>query len=161
MAGKWAHLKGKVPERPLQGGSEYLTKLREDMDDARRKTKQELAEQELDLTEQIAVHELNLKNAQRRQKAARIVLTEKMENEGVDSMRAVGYTWTPSVEPYPNIEDKAAYQAWARKHMPDTMTVPHQTTKATVKQCLENDEPLPDGVGLYLEATFSRRKAGK
>jgi hypothetical protein len=152
---KWADLKGKLPDAPSSYGDDMLERqrtlealpLRElaDTYEAAR-----LAAEAADEAKKLAAFE---------EEAAERALLNKMEREGLDSIGIKGYNYSPSLEPYPSVKDKAAFMAYALDQMPETLTVPHQSLKARCKSALEGDGEVPPGVELYLKHKFSRTKA--
>lgn len=62
-----------------------------------------------------------------------------------------GYRVALHSEPRPSVDDRAAYRKWLIENgYEDSLTLPWQTTKAMVKNLLENGEAQPDGVSVYL-----------
>lgn len=103
--------------------------------------------------------EAAVKEAAFEAEAAEIALRFRMRDLGLDRITSGGYTLTPSVEPYPAVEDKSALIAHFIATQPASLQVMHQTLKAQVKSALEGDGEMPPGVGIFLKHTFSRTKA--
>ncbi len=96
-----------------------------------------------------------------RRDAARLLLAKGIKAAGLESIRANGFTYTPSIEPHAVVVDKAALMAYGMAGHPEVLTYAPGTIKTLLKSFLEGDgDPLP-GVDAYMKPTFSRTKSSK
>lgn len=154
MAGKWAWLKDRFPALPADPS--YGEALNTQAQQYRGLPLAEVAQLHIDLTEELSERQQEVKDLNMRIAAAEEVLDEKMKAEQLESAVIAGYRWTPTPEPYPQIKDRQAFRAWAGKHMSDNLTLHHGTLKSVVKEALEENKPLPDGVEVFHKRTFRR-----
>ena len=157
MAGKtkWGHLKGQYPELVNENTS-YQDKLDAAVSALKGSAISDLTLQINTKKDEKSVLEERLKYVGFSIEVAERALAQAMDLAGFDSVVSNGYTWTPTVEPYPQVKDKAALRAWAGEHANEALSLNPQTLKSIVKESLELNEPLPEGVAVYLKSSFSR-----
>lgn len=156
--GKWSKLKGQVPSLP-DGHGDWYTELRQKVELYAAGSLDDLTSTFDALEEKMQVAEAELKSLKQETEAVTRAILRKMEDTNLDSMVQNGRRWTVSHEIYPQVKDKVALREWCEKNgMVDTLIVPHQTLKATVKGALESGDSMPDGVELYLKPGLRRTK---
>jgi hypothetical protein len=156
VVSKWAWLKDRFPALPADPS--YGDAIIAQVEAYRELPLAEIAEAYNDCEEEIAERERELKEVKMRREAAERAMHQQMEAAGLDSVTVAGFKWTPKVEPYPSVKDKAAFRAWAGEKMPDNLSLPFPTLKSVVKEALESGEELPPGIDVYLKGSFSRTK---
>lgn len=157
--GKWSHLKGQYPDRQ-DPESDYFRDLHARTDELATKKLAELAELYAKEEEIVDYHEKRAKSAKTEIEAITRAMLRVMEQQNLDSATLAGYRWTPSPEPYPQVKDKVSLREWAEKtDQRDLLSINPQTLKSLVKKALEENQPIPEGLDLFVHTTFSRRKA--
>jgi len=89
-------------------------------------------------------------------------LMERMDAEEVESIRSAGVLFSPTRTTYSTVQDPAAFFAWAREHHPELIDEQkhHKGQLHDLVRCaLEDEEPLPPGVGWYVDEYVSQRAA--
>jgi hypothetical protein len=90
---------------------------------------------------------------------------EKFEEDGTSSKTFIdGVSISHNVEPYAQVKDPAALRKWVLDHgMEDMLTLNWQTLNGMVKERLEGkvNEPLPDGVEVFMKDKLGCRGLGK
>ena len=157
MAGKtkWGHLKAQYPVLTNPSAT-YEEKIKTAVDSLRGTSIGDLTLQITSKQDEKDVLEERLKYVDFSIEVAKRALGEAMEHAGFDSVVSNGYTWTPTIEPYPQVKDKAALKTWAEEHASEALTLNPQTLKSIVKDALESNEPLPAGVEVFLKSAFSQ-----
>lgn len=157
MAGKWAHLRGELPdyEDGQSRGELFLERLAA----LRGRPLDMLTSEYNELAERKATLNAELKEINQDLDVYERTIDDTLETQNLESVVANGYRWTRSPEPYPSVTDKQAVREWALEAMPDALTVQPQTLKAVAKSRLENGEAPPPGVGVWLKNAISRRRA--
>lgn len=86
---------------------------------------------------------------------------ERMRDEGVESLRVNGVTFSPVAKEYATMQDKEAFIAWARENDEDLIKEAPRDAElnALVRRCLDDKEELPPGVGYYTREYISQRTA--
>ena len=151
--GKWSSLKGQYPELPWEEKVRAAAAVIAD-------------EPVHEIVAMLNIHEQRKAEAERDLAAIKLdvetyerALIAAMERDGLESIKAHGHHWTPSIEPYPQQEDKLALREFFDQHMPEALQIPWQTLKSLTKDALENGKALPPGVKVFLKPSISRRKA--
>ena len=157
MAGKtkWGHLKGQYPEKPVDN-LDYEAKVRGAVDLLKGSSVSDLTLQINTKTDEKKALEERLKYVKFSIEVAEQALRQAMDFAGFDSVVSNGYTWTPTIEPYFSVKDKPSFLAWAHEHASESLTIHDGTLKSIGKAALEGNEPLPDGVAVFLKSSFSR-----
>lgn len=86
---------------------------------------------------------------------------ERMDAEEADSHKTRGILFARSGKQYAQIQDRASFIEWAKVHEPDLVKEAERSAElnALVRQRLDDNEPLPPGVGFYVRENVSVRKA--
>jgi len=105
--------------------------------------------------------EAALKAAEFEKEAHARAVDAAMKALGIDQCRVNGYTLSPSIEPYPVVEDKMTLIEHMIATQPANLLVHAGTLTALVKSALTGDGDMPPGVGIFLKTKFSRTKSGK
>lgn len=162
----WEGFKGKIPQWEGEGdwmervrrrkeefllGSENTEKLETNVDIGRfmvglSARKEEISDEEKEIN-------LNLEALQQ-------ILSERFENEGMQSMRLTsGHLLYLQDEPYAKVDDKDKTNQWFVEQDMDVMRqVPWTSLNALVKERMKNLQPLPDGVSVYMKTSVKVRK---
>lgn len=113
-----------------------------------------LRSQEDELNEQ-------LKEIRLRKAAVEQMLLDKMEDNGLDSMRlATGQSVSAQPEPYAQVVDRDALLSWVKANgLERSLTLPWQTVNSLTKERLMNGDSEPDGVTVFNKAKLVLRKA--
>jgi len=182
MASKWAHLKGKVPEkaptlRDMALGEE-LNKI--DAADIGQLTDEynALWKESDDLAALVKANKLKMD-------AREILIRKRLASKGVDGAMVNGYTWTEKFEPYPVCEDPAAIVEYFRTHdMEDQLTLSNTELASRLKSFVKDEASRGElqvitipgengeedttevrssipGVKVFLKADLSRVKSSK
>ena len=159
MIGKWSHLHGRYPalEDP---NPTYAATLREAVDLKRTWSVDALTADYNEAAADVARLKQALKDAKFALEATEHALAARLEADNLDSVTASGYRWTPTIEPYPQITDRAAYAPWAETGpLAEARSIPSATLKSYVKGLLDESSPLPPGVDVFLKPVLHRTKA--
>jgi hypothetical protein len=157
MAGKtkWGHLKGQLPEWESPN-KEHNDKVRSAVEALRGTAVSDLTLQINQKEDEKDALEARLKYVKFSIEVAEGALAVAMKLAGFESVVSNGYTWTPTGEPYPSIEDKQAFLAWAHEHAAEALTLHDKKMKSIVKEALDTNEPIPPGIKVFFKSTFSR-----
>ncbi len=155
--GKWSYLKKQDRFQPLPPDPKTWEQIREKVDALRGTSIVSLAESINGFEERKAELTAELKEVNKEITAHERALSNKMENDGLESVVAAGYRWTPSPEPFAQIADPAAFMAWVRENMPDSLSLNEKIRQSLVKGAIEKNEPLPPGLDVYMKESFSRK----
>jgi len=153
---KWSFLKDQFPTLPPD--AKYGEALDALVTEARTLPIAELASNYNDLEEELTERKQEVKELEMKIEAATRVMTEQMEAAGLESAVIAGYRWTPTPEPYPTVKDRVAFRGWCDEHMPNNLALPSSTVRSVVKAALEDGNPLPPGIEVFLKGKFSRTK---
>lgn len=173
--GKWAYLRGKYPQLPLDPKREdVLRTLRDRLTtDTVNEETNEVTPAELpadpSLADILDRYERCYAECDRLQtllaeeealfEVLETMIRERMEADKLDQARVNGYLYTPGTEPHPNTTDRSKLIAWVRaSNMEDILTVHHGTLSGIIKDRLERNVELPDGVDLFWKPKLSRTK---
>jgi hypothetical protein len=138
MASKYAHLKGQIPIEEVIYSPEVAAFMKEYA--------------ELDPTPGERAKRYNTLNAEAVEMAGKVkVLNQKLEaaeanmlqsvdSNGIDSIKADGYTWTPTFEPYPSCEDPEAIVKYLKRKKMGSMLVLKVSELASRLRQLVKDE---------------------
>jgi hypothetical protein len=152
--GKWSALAEKFPELPydevLQRHAEGLAASATVSDLTELINETRTAKDEIEASLKATTAELEIQSR---------ALLMVMARDHLESVVANGYKWTPKIEPYPQITDRAALRAWVDRMMPEALTLPFQTLTSNVKAALEGSGPMPEGVDVFLKKSFTRTKS--
>jgi hypothetical protein len=91
-------------------------------------------------------------------------LLERMESERIKSMRLEGGPLVEREEPtwYPSYQDKAAFRAWALENDPALVKqdpeFDQKLVNKLVRERIDNNQPLPPGLGAFPKPRISLRK---
>ena len=104
-----------------------------------------------------------LDEAEQAFKTAERKLMERMAAEEAESHRAGGMNFTPATTAYGKIDDREAFLEWARQQEGDgadgetlyEVKERKALINELVRERLDNDEPLPPGVGVYVREYVS------
>lgn len=166
--GKWDFLRGTYSKMPLE--SSYVERLDAVLNapayaEGGLKVR-ELSDREL---KDFYLHhrdELDKLNEQAKRyglvvEACTRLFVERFEEQGESNVKFDdGVSLGHSVEPYPFVKDQSALLAWVKAHGLEAMlTLNYQTMASLVKERLEGkvNEPLPDGVDVYMKDKLSCR----
>ena len=177
MAGKWTYLKEKYPKIPVD--AEYQQKVDAILDDKseenptfkryglslRELPDNDFKEEYLKRRDEVDDINARLRVLNLEIEAMTRLTVSRFEEEGTSSVTyddgvSLGHT----VEPYPFVEDPVALLAWIkRKGMEAMLTLNYQTMASLVKERLEGkiNEPLPDGINVYMKDKLSCRGRSK
>lgn len=167
MAGKWSYLRDKYPKMPV--GADYQQKLDVVLDTVVEGHSLKLRDlPDEDFKNEYLKRRDELDDLMARQKVLNLeieamtrLMVARFEDDGTSSVTyddgvSLGHT----VEPYPFVEDPVALLAWIkRKGMEAMLTLNYQTMASLVKERLEGkvNEPLPDGINVYMRDKLSCR----
>lgn len=116
----------------------------------------ELARQYVALREEKKVVQAELSDVDLRLEAVSQMMAVQYEVEGVSTIVVDGRPVRTRLEPYPQVVDKALFNAWCRAD-PDLaklMTLMPQTMAKITKDRLLAGEPEPPGVKVYAKTRF-------
>lgn len=90
-------------------------------------------------------------------------LMDRMEAEEAESHRAAGKNFTPAATTFGKIDDVDAFLAWARAQEGEgedgetlyEVKARKQLVNELIRERLDNDEPLPPGLGFYVKEYVS------
>jgi hypothetical protein len=86
---------------------------------------------------------------------------ERLEAEGIGSIKVDGVNFVPQTTIYGQVQDREAFLAWAETA--DEALVETRERKALinelVREAIENGDPLPPGLGFYQKDYVSQRVA--
>jgi len=89
------------------------------------------------------------------------LLAERMEDRGEAAKTFLdGVTLSVTIEPYPIVKDSEALLKWVKaQDMEAMLTLNYNTMASLIKERLEGkvNEPLPDGIDVFLKTKFSCR----
>lgn len=87
------------------------------------------------------------------------LFVNRFEEDDVTSMKfSNGVTLGESVEPLPNVKDRAALTSWIKSTgQEDLLTLNYQTLRSVVKQMLIEGKPLPPGVEVFMKQKLTAR----
>lgn len=94
------------------------------------------------------------------QKAALTYLfTNRFEQDDVTSMKfASGVTLGESIEPLPNVKDRAVLMGWIKSTgQEDLLTLNYQTLASITKAALLEGQPIPPGVEVFMKQKLTAR----
>lgn len=82
-----------------------------------------------------------------------------MEAEDMSSAKVGGVQYVRAATTYAQVQDKSALIAWAEEHDPELIApAPRKALlNQKVRECLDNGEPLPPGLGVYEKEYISQR----
>ena len=94
-------------------------------------------------------------------KAAQAKVYERMERDGVESMKASGTLFVRSTTTYASMQNREEFIAWAEENEPELFESKERKAllNALVRERLDNDQELPPGVCFYSRDTIAQRAA--
>ena len=94
-------------------------------------------------------------------KAAQAKVYERMERDGVESMKASGTLFVRSTTTYASMQNREEFIAWAEENEPELFESKERKAllNALVRERLDNDPELPPGVGMYEREVVAQRAA--
>lgn len=156
MARNWAHLRGKFPQLPLDPKyDDVLAAMRDAMRD---KPLHELVPIYNEIRARIDRLAIKAADLDAAKVSLEQLMDSEMERTKQQSAVIDGFRFSRKIEPAAKVEDKAALLEWAMEHMRDNLSLHPSTLTAVVKHALENNEELPDGVGVGTRQTVTRTK---
>lgn len=185
MANKWAHLKGEIKKFEQEPGwaqeiDEAKRYLRQAKDGCKPQPDDEhnwpaccehglefLPMPRITLCGELNDEDLSKKKLEAdlhscntRREAISQLLLEQLEAEGTNSIRNAFGTFFIGDEPYSKVIDKQAYLKWiGEQGLSALLSVPYQSTNAQVKARLEEGQPVPPGIEVYIKSSIRRRQA--
>lgn len=154
--GTWTKLKKSNRFQPLPEDPKRWEVLRKIVDELRGSSLQSLAESLNGFEERKEALTAELKEVNLKIDGYERALGQLMESQGLESVVMAGYRWTPKPEPYAQVADPVAFNAWVREHMPDALSLNERVRQSLVKKAIEKNEPLPPGLDVYMKESFSR-----
>lgn len=87
------------------------------------------------------------------------LFVQRMEEDDVTALPFTdGVQLGSSVEPYPNVKDRAALYGWIKETgQEDLLTLNYQTLASITKQRLLEGEPIPPGVEVFMKDKLTAR----
>lgn len=155
---KWEGLKGNLPK--WQGDDiDYIQKVQGVKTVLSEKSNKELTEILFTTKSQIEELKEQLSDANLTYDASQRLLAERFEADGTTSIKNELGTFYIQDEPYSQVVDKEAINIWIIQNgMDELRQPPWQTLNAIVKQRLENGEPVPPGVDVYMKTKVVMRR---
>jgi len=88
-------------------------------------------------------------------------LLERMDDEGCESQRVDGTTFTPVKQQYGTVQDREAFVEWAEANDPELIERKERGSllNQLVRERLDNGQGLPEGVGFYTREYISMRNS--
>lgn len=182
MAGKWNHLKGKIPERAPTardiGLAEELKKLDETDINLLTDEYNALWKESDDLATLVKANKLKMD-------AREIMIRKRLAAKGIEGAMVNGYTWTEKFEPYPVCEDPKAIVEYFETHdMADQLVLSNTELASRLKSFVKDEAARGElqiitipgengeedrtevrssvpGVKVFLKADLSRVKSSK
>lgn len=92
-------------------------------------------------------------------KQLQLTVKERMEQEGVDSLKADGTLFVPASTIYAQIQDREAFIEWALANEAELTERKErkELLNALVRERIDNGEALPPGVGFFTREYISQR----
>jgi hypothetical protein len=93
---------------------------------------------------------------------AEIGFFERMQSEGVESIKHEGTLFVPVETIYGQVQDRAEFVAWAEEEMPELLEVKERKSLVNelIRERLDTGEVLPAGLGYYVKQYVSQRSGG-
>jgi hypothetical protein len=126
---------------------------------------------ELDLHEQAAnLRELKLardeakaqaKSLDEQFKAEQTKLMDRMEDAGVDGIKKDGINFVPVTTIYGQVQDRSEFIKWAEEENPELLERKERSEliNELARQCLDDGEEFPPGLGFRTRPYISQRSA--
>lgn len=85
----------------------------------------------------------------------------RMEQDGIESQRSYGTTFSPVQKVYAQVQDRSAFVAWAKENDEELIQDKERKTELdrVVRTALEDGQELPPGIGFYTREYISQRNA--
>ena len=84
---------------------------------------------------------------------------ERMDEDGIESMKVEGVNYVRSATAYGSVQDRDAFVEWAKEH--DDSLVEYKERAALinelVRERIDNEEELPPGLGFYTRELVQQR----
>lgn len=86
---------------------------------------------------------------------------ERMDAEGVDSMKVAGTNFVRSATTFATIQDRESFIAWASKNDKSLLKTREESAllNQLVRERQDNGELLPPGLGFHVRETIAQRAA--
>lgn len=119
----------------------------------------EQAEALRELKQDAAAADAVAKDAKALYKQAEVAFIERMQSEGVESIKHDGTLYVPAATTYGQIQDRAEFVAWAEAERPELLETKERKALVNeiVRECLDNGTEMPPGVGFYVSEYVSLR----
>ncbi len=168
MAGKYEAFRKKYPKAPIEATTfdkinAVLDSVPVQTDDGCLRVRDldntELCEMYVRIRKEAEELEAQLSLLEIQKAALTYLFTNRFEEDDVTSMKfANGVTLGESVEPLPNVKDRAALIAWIKStDQEELLTLNYQTLASITKQALLEGKPIPPGVEVYMKQKLTAR----
>lgn len=149
MASKYAHLKGQIPVEEIVYSPEVTAFMAafavEDLNDGdRAKRFNTLTNESIELSKQVKVLSNKLD-------AAEANMLKGLDANGTEAVKADGYTWTPTFEPYPSCEDPEAIVKYLKRKKMGSMLVLKVSELASRLRSLVKDEAVNNELRITID----------
>jgi hypothetical protein len=157
MASKYGKL---LADKPRIGATELsldrVAVLKHELQEEGFTTTPTIAKLYADLRAEKDELEEQVSKAALRLEAAKQLLVDHMESDGITSLRLdTGRVLSTWVEPYVNVQDPEAFRLWCiEQGLERKMVLHHSTTASLVKERLQAGEPEPPGIMLYAKSVL-------
>lgn len=86
---------------------------------------------------------------------------ERLEEEGVDSIKVGGTNFVKAETSYGQVQDRAAFIAWCEENKPELVELKERKALVNelVREHLDDGSELPPGLGFYVKQYVSQRAA--
>lgn len=141
---KWSNLKDQLPAAPVNESGEWIEKVFREKDARQQLTMEQLSDEWAALVEEEdkareAESERNIKFAALERRILE-ELEKVQEVSGQDVWRGKGRTFSPKIEPYPVVTDRAKLKAWIKEEgLDDLLTLPPATLKTLTKEAFDTE----------------------
>jgi hypothetical protein len=157
---KWAAFKGTLPIYQDAEDPERVELLNAIKDSIAGDSIVNIAENFSNLKKEKTKLEDELKAINLQLEARNTVLVERLENEGMQSLKlSSGENFYLSDEPYAQMKDKVRFNDWLLENdMDELRTIHWQTLNGLVKERLEVGEQIPEGVDVFMRTKVVMRR---
>lgn len=92
-------------------------------------------------------------------KSAEIAFLNRLEDEGVESIKYDGTLFVPAETTYGNVSDRSVFIEWALENSPELVEYKERPklVNETVREYLDNGQELPPGLDFYVKQYVSQR----
>lgn len=90
---------------------------------------------------------------------AEIRLFERMDQEDVQSIKAGGTNFVRAETTFGTVQDRSEFITWAESNKPELVETKERKklVNELVRECIDNGESLPPGLGFYVNQYISQR----